>query len=92
MHPTIEIIRDTYHLEIESPFEMSIGENIYCLQYLIKGYGAKHGMVIDKEWSKLEPVTDQLLKMGYGFSCIDLEDPSCVDFQDVLDDWGVSNA
>ena len=47
----------------------------------------KKGMVVDSDFSKISPVQEQLVKLGYGFSCFDIAEVS-VDFNDVLNDWG----
>ena len=92
MHPSIEKMRSLFQLDVESPFELRIDGNDCVFQCLIKGYGAKLGMVVDSDWSKLAPVADKLTELGYGYSCMDILDPDMNGMEDVLNDWGISNA
>ena len=56
---------------------------------IIKGYGAEKGMIIDKNWDKIKAVKDELLNMGFGFSCLEIDESSPVEgFRELLDDWG----
>jgi hypothetical protein len=87
----IDILRKNYNLEIESPFTLVIGDQSVSFEALIKGYGAKNGMVIDTDGSKLIRLSDELTSLNYGFSCLNLNAPDVADgFDEVLDDWGVS--
>ena len=88
---TLNKLRDMFCLEICAPFSFSVGEQVYVFQCLIKGYGAKQGMVIDKEWEKIAPVQEELVALGLGYSCLDLETVGVEGFQDILDDWGRSS-
>jgi len=79
----------SYNLEIVAPFTIEIEGNSYSFDCLIKGYGAKNGMVVDENYSKISPVKDKLLSLNYGFSCLNIYE-ALPDFQEVLDDWGKS--
>jgi len=86
-------LQDEYQLDIESPFTIKVGNKTHQLQCLIKGYGAKNGMVIDKDWNKIEIIKNELEKNNYGYSCFELKDTNDIKgFQEVLNDWGKSNA
>lgn len=82
----------SFHLEIDAPFSLQVGGKIYRFQCRIRGYGAQQGMVIDKEWEKIAPVRDELVTLGFGYSCFDIEKCDVEGFQNVLDDWGNLNA
>ena len=45
-------------------------------------------MIVDREWKKVEPVADDLIMMGFGFSCFDIHQAEIEGFQEVLVDWG----
>ena len=81
-----------YNLNIQSPFALQIDDKIYNFQCLIKGYGSKQGMIIDKDWNKISPIKDQITTMGYGYSCFDIEAIDLNNFKEVLNDWGATNA
>ena len=86
-------LQDEYKLDIESPFIIQIGDKAHQFQCLIRGYGAKNGMVIDKDWNKIEAIQSELEKNNYGYSCFELKETSDIKgFQEVLIDWGKSNA
>lgn len=87
----IDILRKNYNLEIESPFTLVLGGNTVVFDALIKGYGAKNGMVIDSDGSKLTNLSSELSASNYGFSCLNLNAYDIADgFDEVLEDWGVS--
>lgn len=88
MSPNLKELSAQYKLEIEAPFSLRIGGQDHVFQCLIRGYGAEKGMVVDKDWEKIEPVSNELVRMGFGFSCFDIENSGTQDFQEVLDDWG----
>ncbi|WP_284297351.1 hypothetical protein [Thalassotalea loyana] len=78
-------------MEIESPFILVVDGNTVVFDALIKGYGAKNGMVIDSDGSKLTNLNSELSALGYGFSCLNLNASDIADdFYEVLDDWGGS--
>jgi len=87
----IDILRKNYNLEIESPFTLFVGGNTVVFDALIKGYGAKNGMVIDSDGSKLINLNSELSALNYGFSCLNLNASDIADgFDEILDDWGAS--
>ena len=43
-------------------------------------------MVIDKDWNKIDPIQEQLVEKGLGYSCFDLAESAEI-FQKVLNDW-----
>jgi hypothetical protein len=92
VNEVIAKLRGRYHLDIRAPFSMRVGEEAYEFQCLIQGYGAKNGMVVDSEWKKIAPIQKELVEMGFGYSCFDLENTDIDTFQEVLDDWGKVNA
>ena len=88
----IQKLRERFNLQIESPFLIEVGGDVREFQCLISGYGAKRGMVVDKDWGKIAPVSNDLVAISYGYSCFDIEAVVIEDFEVILDDWGVSNA
>jgi hypothetical protein len=92
MHPTIQKLRERYQLDIESPFVLKIDNESYSFQCLIKGYGNFRGMIVDVDSNKIKPLEGKLMKMGFGYSSFDIEDSDISEFNELLDDWGVSNA
>lgn len=85
-------LRARYRLDIRAPFSIRVGNESYEFQFLIQGYGAKNGMVVDSEWKTIAPIQKELVEMGFGYSCFDLESTDIDAFQEILDDWGKVNA
>ena len=93
MESIFKQLQDEYKLDIESPFTIQIKNKTHQFQCLIRGYGAKNGMVIDKDWNKIEEIQKELENNNYGYSCFELKEISDLKgFQEVLNDWGKSNA
>ena len=58
---------------------------------LLEGYGADKGMVLVAEFDLIEDVADELVGLGYGFSCLGGPLPGPIDWKYVeamLRDWG----
>ena len=92
MNTVINKLRETYNLEIVSPFCLEIKGHEVQFECLIKGYGATKGMVVDSKWKKIEPVADSLVELGYGYSCFEIDNSSIQGFSEVLADWGKVSA
>ena len=89
MNSNLSELKEAYDLKMESPFTIEINGVNHTFTCLIKGYGAEKGMVVEKEWKRIKEVSDELVHLGYGYSCFDLESPSCKEgFGEVLTDWG----
>lgn len=85
----VSALRQKYNLVIDSPFVVEIGGAAVEFEIRVRGYGAPHGMIVDSVWRKIEPVANELVAHGFGFSCFDLLGDDDIDgFQKVLDDWG----
>lgn len=88
----IRKLRERFNLKVDSPFLLELGGEVREFQCLISGYGAKRGMVVDKDWAKIAPVSKDLVALGYGYSCFDIENAEIESFEEILNDWGISNA
>ena len=92
MNTVINNLRERYNLEIDSPFCLEVEDQMIQFDFLVKGYGASKGMVIDSDWKKIEPVSSLLVDLGYGYSCFEIDASSVDGFDEVLDDWGKVSA
>jgi len=89
MNSPLSELKEAYDLEMEFPFNIQIEGVNHTFTCLIRGYGAQKGMVVEKEWKKIKEVSNELVHQGYGYSCFDIEHPSCKDgFRAVLAEWG----
>ena len=86
----VTALQQRYDLVIDAPFIIDVAGDCLEFEYRIGGYGARRGMVVDKDWNRIDPVRKQLLAMGFGYSCFDLSKCDAESFQEVLDDWGKS--
>lgn len=85
----IDELAGRFALKVVAPFVMDVKGRTISFDCLIENYGAKNGMIIDKESAKLMDIADELNLLGYGFSCFDISEGDAVEsFQEVLDDWG----
>ena len=93
MHKTMNleraviVLRGEYNLDVESPFLLVVNGEKYKFDCLIRGFGAKNGMIIDRDWSAIEPASEELIQLDYGFSCFDVRG-GVENMKLVLKDWG----
>ena len=80
-------LRKQYGLDVESPFTLAVNGKEFVFDCLVRGYGSRNGMIIDRYHSRIRPVAYQLVGMGYGYSCFDLRD-GVENMNAALDDWG----
>lgn len=93
MNSFLEKLRTHYKLDLDSPYSITINGKEHIFQCLIRGYGAINGIIIDEDYSKVEPVIEEIKKRGFGYSCFKIDDPTNMDgFEEVLDDWGKLDA
>ena len=82
-------LKNKYKTIIEPQYSINFDGSEVTFEYLVRGYGAKNGMLVDSSWGKISPYSELLVTMGYGFSCLDLNDLES--FEQVLKDWGKFN-
>jgi hypothetical protein len=85
----IDSLRKQYKLGIESPFTLSLRGDSVTFDALIKGFGAKNGMIISKNGQLLQCYRDEISSFGYGYSCFNIfGDIELESFNELLEDWG----
>jgi hypothetical protein len=92
MSTTVDILRDIFELQVTHPVDIEVDGKSHKLQYLIKGSGDGLGLVVDKDWTKLEPIADALSELGYGVECYDLETGEFDEFGEILKEHGIGHA
>ncbi|KEK28542.1 hypothetical protein [Shewanella xiamenensis] len=86
---SIKLLTERYQLTIIAPFHLSVNGEKYVIDALIEGYGARKGMLIVKNANTIKEVRGEIVALGYGFSCFDINANDVAEgFQEVLDDWG----
>lgn len=71
-------------VEVISPFTVTLSNGSTLEATALVKVGPPRGMVVDPEWSVLEPHAEQLVADGFGYSAVTLEDD---DVSELLRDW-----
>ena len=82
-----------HDLKIDVPFTLEFPDGTKIdVDILLHGYGAKKGMLLISDFSKIRDRMNEIIEMGYGFSCLsepkeeNIGSDECL--QEMLDDWG----
>ena len=82
-------IAATLGVKVISPVNLTVDGAYLTFTALLPQFGFAAGMIIDPDWSVIEPHTHALLEAGYGFSCVSIggRTPKSIDYvQDMLRD------
>ena len=76
-------------IQIIAPFDLNLAGVEMRFTALLPQFGARLGMVVDRNSNALWPYRTALVDAGYGFSCVGCSDPADLDSaQEMLADWG----
>ena len=82
-------------LTVDVPYSVHLSDGkSLTVEVRLQNYGAKKGMLIVSSYALIDGKTDELIKMGYGYSC--MSEPSDDNIEsdegldDVLKDWELS--
>ncbi len=80
-------------LTVDVPFSLQFADGgSISVEVRLHGYGANNGMLILSDYSTIESRRDEIVKMGYGYSCFSQPSEDEIDSDDglgdILDDWG----
>ena len=78
-------------LDIRLAYEIELSDRTLTAPVLLEGYGADKGMVLVADFDLIEDAADELVRFGYGFSCLGEPSPGPIDWEGVeeaLRDWG----
>lgn len=74
-------------------FQLKSGDLIEA-SFLLKNFGAEHGMLIFCDYEKIKPYVNEIVDHGYGFSILSEPQSASIininDFVNLLSDWGWS--
>jgi hypothetical protein len=59
-------------VEVVSPFVFESNEGPVEFAALLPQFGARRGIVVDRDWEALGPHADALCAEGFGFSCCEV--------------------
>jgi hypothetical protein len=77
---------------VQIPYRVTVEQRVVEIPVLLEDFGAQCGMLLVTEWSTIAPIADQLVVLGFGYSC--LSEPSNTESREglaeMLSDWGWS--
>ena len=82
-----------HNLDVEAPYALRFSDgHTITAEVLLRGYGAQNGMLIVSDYSIVRDRKDEIVHLGYGYSCFSQPGGDEVDsdegLQEALDDWG----
>ena len=80
-----------FGLQLEVPHEISLGERNLLVPVLLKKFGAVRGMLLVTDYEVVRGDAEQLVAMGYGFSCLSEPNGEAVSDEppvEMLTEWG----
>ena len=72
------------------PYEISLNGRSIIFSALIPHFGSQNGMVVDPDWSVIQPHAHSLNAAGFGYSCMSIQKFTAEGLRHVLKDWGWS--
>ena len=82
-----------WSLDVETPCVVEIGDHKITVPVRLRNFGAPRGMLLVTDFELLSRIADELVAMGFGFSC--LSEPTGLGhpkddeaFMEMLSDWG----
>lgn len=84
-------VSERFGLSIRLSFEVPLEKKVLVVPVLLEGYGAERGMLLVTDYELVRDVADEILALGFGFSCLDDRPESPIDWQSVEEmvrDWG----
>ena len=80
-------------LRIDVPFILQFPDGTtITAEVRLQGYGAKNGMLLVSDYTVVEKKSDEIVKMGHGYSWLSQPSKDEIDsdeeLKDLLDDWG----
>ncbi len=84
-------------LYVKAPFVVKLIHGEVTVPVLLRDFGASHGMLLVTDYGLISPHWEELVSLGFGFSC--LSEPDGVSHPDddealmeMLSDWGWSGS
>lgn len=92
---TWKVVAETLDLDLIEKFSFQVKSgNLIEASFLLKNFGAEHGMLIFSDYEKIKPYVNEIVDRGYGFSVLsEPKSESIIDINDfisLLSDWGWS--
>ena len=87
-HESWRLIAFELGIQAISPCDLTVDGTRATFTALLPQFGGLAGIIVDPDWSVIEPHADALVREGYGYSCISIEGSVPEDMHEVLTDWG----
>ena len=86
-------ISEALGLTIQLSFKVELSDGSVTVPVLLEGFGANKGMLLVTDFDLIHHVEDELVNLGYGYSCLDDVRWEPIDresIEEMLRDWGVT--
>ena len=82
-----------HHLIVDVPFTLFFPDGVkVTAEVRLRDYGADNGMLLFSNYSILRDRENEIVEMGYGYSCLSQPSEDKIDSDEgliaLLDDWG----
>lgn len=78
-------------IKVSAPATVHLADKSVTFTALLPQFGGKSGIIVDPDWEVISPHADALLKLGHGFSAVELGSGGDDErFKEMLRDWGWS--
>ena len=87
-------ISESLGLSIQLSYEIELGDRRLTVPVLLEGFGANKGMLLVTDYDLIRDVAEELVNLGYGFSCLSEPWSEPIDresVEEMLRDWGATN-
>jgi hypothetical protein len=78
--------------DVIAPAIILVGSASITFTALLPQFGCRCGMIVDPDWNVIEPNSEKLMQLGYGYSAVEIgsnsDDQSA---KEMLRDWGWSS-
>lgn len=81
-----------HRLDVDIPFRLQFRDGVVLLaEVRLSGYGGENGMLLVSDYSVVADRSDEIIEMGYGYSCLSQPQEDSIgsdeSLADLLDDW-----
>ena len=87
-------IAERLGLDIQLSYEIDLGDRRLIVPVRLLGFGADKGMLLVTAYDLIRDVAEQIVNLGYGYSCLGEPLPGPIDWEyveEILQDWGATN-
>lgn len=93
-------LAERWNLRVETSFSVDLSSGVITVPVLVRDFGGTQGMLLVTEYEQIRAHADELVELGFGYSCLSeprasqstdavVEDEAT---QEMLTDWGWSGS